>query len=163
VAVFLKGCVEGLAEVVDVVDGEEGVFVDGVAVVAVPDDERVDAVELGEEHFEDAEGVHGAEGVGGVGSEEDFAEVVPEVGAFWDVDGEDGESVCDAVFSGLGEGVAVVADGGEDAQEAIGVAELRGGVDVDAALGGLKVEGEVCARDRGAAFAELLVKADGSG
>jgi hypothetical protein len=46
--------------------------------------------------------------VGGVGSEEDFAEVVPEIGALGDVDGEDGEGVGDAVFGGLGEGVAVV-------------------------------------------------------
>ncbi len=37
----------GLAEGVDVVDGEEGMLVDGVAVVAVADDESVDAVELG--------------------------------------------------------------------------------------------------------------------
>src|ERR1700692_480411 len=40
--------VQGAAEAVDVVDGEEGVFVDGVAVVAVADDEGVDAVERGD-------------------------------------------------------------------------------------------------------------------
>ncbi|MEI9967939.1 MAG: hypothetical protein WDM87_04665 [Terracidiphilus sp.] len=42
----------GRAQLVDIVDDEEGVLVDGVAVVAVADDERVDAVELGDEHLE---------------------------------------------------------------------------------------------------------------
>ncbi len=58
--------VRRLAEAVHVVDGEEGVLVDGVAVVAVADDQGVDAVELGDQHLENAEGVHGAQGVRGV-------------------------------------------------------------------------------------------------
>jgi len=151
--------VGGLAQGVDVVDGEEGVLVDGVAVVAVADDEGVDAVELGDEHLEDAEGVHGAEGVGGVGAEEDFAEGVPEIGALGDVDGEGGQRVSDAVFCGLGERVAVGGHEREDAQDGGGIAELRAGKDVDAAL----VEDEVGAGDGGAAAAELAVEADGGG
>ena len=77
--------VRGRAQGVDIVDDEEGVLVDGVAVVAVADDERVDAVELGDEHLENAERVHGAQRVRGVGAEQDFAQRVPEIGPFGDV------------------------------------------------------------------------------
>ena len=77
--------VGGRAQGVDVVDDEEGVLVDGVAVIAVADDERVDAVELGDEHFQNAERVHGAESMSGVRAEKHFAQSVPEIGAFGDV------------------------------------------------------------------------------
>ena len=151
--------VGGLAQAVDVVDGEEGVLVDGVAVIAVADDERVDAVEFGDEHFQNAEGVHGAQRVGGVGAEQHFAQRVPEIRAFGDVDGEGGQGVGDAVFGGLRERVAVGGHEREDAQDGGGVVELRAGKNVDAAL----VEEEVGAGDGGAAAAELAVEADRRG
>ena len=149
----------GLAEAVDVVDGEEGVLIDGVAVIAVANDQGVDAVELGDEHFKNAEGMHGAQGVRGVGAKQDFAKGIPEVGAFGDVDGEGGERVGDSVFSGLRKRVAVGGHHGEDAEDGRGVIELSAGRDIDATL----VEEEVGTRDGGAAAAELLVEADGRG
>jgi hypothetical protein len=161
VAEALLVVLHGAAQGVDVVDGEEGVFVDGVAVVAVANDQRVDAVELGDEHLQNAEGVHGAQGVGGVGAEQDFAEVVPEIGALGDVDGEDGERVGDAVFSGLGEGVAVVGDEGEDAQHAVGVCGLGNCAPGRCRCGPGSSEKSV--PGWGAALAELLVEADGRG
>ena len=91
--------VGGLAERVDVVDGEEGMLIHRVAVVAVADDQRIDAVELGNQHLKDAEGVHGAESVRGMRAEQDFAQRVPEVWTFGNMDGEDGERVGNAVFS----------------------------------------------------------------
>src|SRR5580693_8264546 len=97
----------GLAQAMYVVDGEEGVLVDGVSVIAIADDQGIDAVELGDQHFENAEGMHGAEGVCGVGSEQDFAESIPEIGAFGDVDCECWKGVGDAVFGGLRERVAM--------------------------------------------------------
>ncbi len=157
--VVMQGTGGWLAQGMNIVDGEEGVFIDGVAVVAVANNERINAMELGNQHFENAEGMHGAEGVGGVGTEQNFAKVIPEVRAFGDVDGEDGERVGDAVFRGLGEGVAVVADGGEDAEQPVGVGELRGWANVDAAL----VEEEIGALDGGTALAELFVEADRRG
>ena len=66
-----------LAEGVDVIDDEEGVLVDGVAMVGVADDERVDAMEFGDEQLEDSEGVHGAQSMGGVGADQNFAQAVP--------------------------------------------------------------------------------------
>ena len=149
----------GLAQAVDVVDGEEGVLVDGVAVIAVADDEGVDAVELGNEHLQNAERVHGAQGMGGVGAEQDFAQRVPEIGPFGNVDGEDGQRVGDAVFGGLRERVAVRGHQREDAQDGGGVVELRAGLNVDAAL----VEEEIGAGDGRAAAAELAVEADRRG
>ena len=151
--------VGGLAQAVDVVDGEEGVLVDGVAVIAVANDQGVDAVELGDEHFQNAEGVHGSQSMCGMGAEQDFAQGVPQVGAFGDVDGEGGQRVGDAVFGGLGERVAVGGHQGEDAQDGAGVVELRAGSDVDAAL----VEQEVGAGDGRAAAAELAIEADRGG
>ena len=151
--------VRGLAQAVHVVDGEEGVLVDGVAVIAVADDQGVDAVELGDEHFQHAESVHGAERVGGVGAEQDFAQGVPQIGALGDVDGEGGQGVGDAVFGGLRERVAVGGHQREDAQDGGGVVELRAGKDVDAAL----VENEVGAGDGSAAAAELAIEADRRG
>ena len=58
--------VRRLAQAVHVVDGQEGVLVDGVAVIAVANDQRVDAVELGNQHLQHAERVHGAQRVRGV-------------------------------------------------------------------------------------------------
>ena len=148
--------VRGLAQAVHVVDGEEGVLIDGVAVVAVADDEGVDAVELRDEHLQNAERVHGAQCMCRVGAEQDFAQGVPEIRAFGNVDGESGQRVGDAVFGGLRERVAVRGHQREDAQDGGGVAELRAGKNVDAAL----VEDEVGACDGGAAAAELAVEAD---
>ena len=70
----LFAVMRGLAQAVHVVDGEEGVLVDGVAVVAVANDQRIDAVELGDQHLQDAERVHGAQRVRGVRAEQDFAQ-----------------------------------------------------------------------------------------
>ena len=75
------------------------------------------------------------------------------------MDGQRGQGVGDAVFGGLRERVAVRGHQGEDAQDGGGVAELRAGEDVDAAL----VEDEVGARDGSAAAAELAVEADRGG
>ena len=140
----------------DVVDGEEGVLVDGVAVIAVANHQGVDAVELGDQHLQNAEGVHGAQSLGGVGSEQDLAQGVPQVRPFGDVDGEGGQGVGDAVFGGLRERVAVGGHQREDAQDGAGVVELRAGHDVDASL----VEEEVGSGNGGAAAAELAVEAD---
>ena len=153
-ALLVLAC--GRAQGVDVVDDQKGVLVDGVAMVAVADDERVDAVEFGDEHLENAERVHGAQSVGGVGAEKHFAKSVPEVGAFRDGDGEDGKRVGDAVLSCLGERVAVRGHEGEDAQDGGGVIELRAGLNLDAAL----VEEEVGSGDGRAAAAELAIEAD---
>jgi len=139
--------VSGLEEAVDVIDDQEGVLIDGVAVIAVADNQGVNAVKLGDEHLENAEGVHGAEGMSGVGAEEDFAQGIPEVRAFGDVDGQGGQCVGDAVFGGLRKGVSVSGHQREDAQDGAGVVELRAGYDVDAAL----VEKEVGAGDDGVA------------
>ena len=77
--------VRGLAQAVHVVDGEEGVLVDGVAVIAVANDQRIDAVELGDQHLQNAERVHGAQRVRGVGAEQHFAQRVPEIRPFGNV------------------------------------------------------------------------------
>ena len=151
--------VGGLAQAVHIVDGEEGVLVDGVAVIAVANDQRVDAVELGDQHLKHAERVHGAQRVRGVRAEQHFAQRVPQIGPFGDVDGEDGQRVGDAVFGGLRERVAVRGHQREDAQDGGGVIELRAGLNVDAAL----VEQEVGAGDGRAAAAELAIEADRRG
>src|SRR6266568_4594274 len=138
-----------LTQAVHVVDGEESVFVDGVAVIAVTDDEGVDTVEFGYQHFKDAERMHGAKGMGSVGAEQHFAKGVPKIRALGDVDGEGGQGVGDAVFGGLRKRVAVSGHHGKDAKDGGGVAELGSGKDVDAAVaevektagGGEEIEG----------------------
>src|ERR1035437_3326739 len=140
-----------LARRVDIVDGKEGVLVDGVAVIAVADHQGVDAVELRDEHLQNAQGMHSAEGMCGVRPYEDCAQGVPEITAFRDVDGKRGQSVGDAVFCGLRKRVAVRGHEGEDAQNGSGVVEPRSGSDVDAAL----VEKKVCAGGGSVAAAEL--------
>ena len=82
-----------LLEAVHVVDGEEGVFIDGIAVIAVANDQGIDAVEFGDEHFKNAEGVHGAESMGGVGAKQHFTQGVPQIGPFGNVDSERGKGV----------------------------------------------------------------------
>ena len=116
-------------------------------------------MKLGDEHFQHAQGMHGAQGVRGVRAEQDFAEGIPEIGTFRDMDCQRGQGVCYAVFGGLGEGVAVSGHEGEDAQDGGRVVELGSGRDVDAAV----VEQEVGACDGGSAAAELLVETDRGG
>src|SRR5580698_8674259 len=65
--------VSGLAQPVHVVDDEKGMLIDGVAVVRVTDDERVDTVELGNDQLEDAESMHRAQRMRGMGSEQDLS------------------------------------------------------------------------------------------
>src|SRR5580658_306417 len=124
----------GLTQAVHIVDGEEGVLVDGIAVIRIPYYEGIDAVEFGYEHFEDAECMHSAERVGGVGAEQNFAQCVPEIWALRNVNCEGGKGVSDAVFRGLREGVTVGGHQGEDAQNGGSVVELGSRNDVDAPL-----------------------------
>ena len=151
--------VGGLAQAVDVVDGQEGVLVDGIAVIAVANHQGVDAVELGNQHLQHAQRMHGAQRVGGVGPEQNLAQRVPQIGPLGDVDGQNRQRVGDAVFGGLRERVAVRGHQREDAQDGAGVVELRAGQNVDAAL----VEQEVGSGDGRAAAAELAIEADRSG
>ena len=53
--------VRGLAQAVDIVDGQEGMLIDGVAMIAVANDQGVNAVELRDQHLQNAEGMHGAQ------------------------------------------------------------------------------------------------------
>ena len=143
----------------DIVDGEEGVLVDGVAVIAVANHKGVDTVELGDEHFQNTEGVHGAESMSGVRPEKDRTEGVPQVRAFGDVDSERGQGICDAVFGSLRKRVAVRSHEGEDAQDGAGVVEARARSNINPAL----VEKKVSAGNGSAAAAELTVETDRGG
>ena len=149
----------GLAQAVHVVDGEEGVLVDGVAVIAVPNHQCVDAVELGNQHLKNAQRVHGAQSVRGVRSQQNFAQRVPQIGPFGNVNGQHRQRVGDAVFRGLRERVAVRGHQREDAQDGAGVVELRARLNVDAAL----VEQEVSSGNRRAPAPELAIETDRSG
>ncbi len=108
-------------EGVEGVDEDEGVLVDGVAVVGVADDEGVDAVELGQDELQDAEGVHGAEGVAGERSGEDGAEMPPEAGAVFEVSGEERECGFEAALGGGGEAGSGAGQGGEEVEGDFGV------------------------------------------
>ena len=67
-----------LAQLMDVIYDEEGVFVDGIAMVRVADDECVYAVKFGDEQFKNAECVHCAQGVRSMRAEQNFAQAVPQ-------------------------------------------------------------------------------------
>ncbi len=94
-----------------------------------------------------------------VGSKQHFAQGIPEVRAFRNVDSESGNGVGDAVLGGLRKRVAMRGHESEDAEDGGSVGKLRAGKNVDAAL----VEDEVGACDGSAAAAELLVEADRRG
>ena len=93
-------------EAVEGVDEHQGVLVDGVAVVGVADDEGIDAVELGEDEFEDADGMHGAKRVTGVRADEDLAKAAPERGAFFKVGREQWDGLRHALFAAAIEAAA---------------------------------------------------------
>ena len=151
--------VRGLAQAVHVVDGEEGMLVDGVAVIAVANHQRIDAVKLGNQHLQHAECVHGPQRVRRVRPQQHLAQGVPQIRPFGDVNGQRGQRVGDAVFGSLRERIAMCGHQREDAQDGCGIAELRAGKNVDAAL----VENEVGARDGRSAAAELAIEADRRG
>ncbi len=75
------------------------------------------------------------------------------------MNGQNGQSVGDAVFSSLGKGVSVRGHQGEDAEDGAGVIELRAGLDINSAL----VKKEFSSSNGSAAAAELAIKADRSG
>jgi hypothetical protein len=147
----------GRAQGVEGVDEDEGVFVDGIAVVGVADDKGVDAEELGDDEFEDAESVHGAEGFTGVGRFEDVAEVVPERGTFFEVGGEEGKRGLETVFSFGGEFAAVFGDGLEEVEDDLGIVGGVGRFGVG--RGGERVEDDVTVLDVEALGLQALVAA----
>ena len=89
---------------------EEGVFVDGVAMIGVANDERIDAMKFRDEEFKDAERVHRSQRVSGMRTEQNFAQAVPEKWPLGHVDGEDWERFGDTVLGILRERVAVRGD-----------------------------------------------------
>ena len=68
------------AEILEIFDGDEGMGVDGVVMIEIADDQRIDGSEFGEKADQNALRVHGAEGVGGVRGDEDLLEVRPDCG-----------------------------------------------------------------------------------
>ena len=135
-----------LAQGMHVIDHQEGVLVDGVAMIRVADDQGVDAVELGDEQLQDAQRMHGAQRVRGVGPEQNFAQTVPQEGSFGDVHIEHRERVGKAVFGVLRQPVAMRRNHGEDAENSFGAGEQRRFGDIDAAI----LDHEVGAWNRGA-------------
>ena len=81
-----------LAKAVHIVDGQERVLVNGVAVIAIANDERIDAVEFRDQHLQHAQRVHRAQRVCGVRSEQHFAQGIPQIRAFGDVDRQRGQA-----------------------------------------------------------------------
>ncbi len=96
-------------------------FVDGVAMVGVADDEGVDAVELGEDELQDAEGVHGTEGRAGALADEDGGEPLPEPRALFKIGREQRDGVGDALFGGRGEGCAGGGERSEGREHNLGI------------------------------------------
>ena len=150
--------VRGLAQAVYVVNTKKSVLVDGIAVIAVANHQRVDAVELGNQHFKHAQRVHGAQRVRGVRTQQHLAQRIPKVWPFGNMNSQHRQRVGDAVFSSLRQSVAVRCHERKDPQNCRGVVELRSRLHVDAAL----VEQEISTGNGSSAPPELLVKADWS-
>ena len=131
-------------------------LVDRVAVIAVANYQRIDAVKFGNQHLQHAECVHGSQRVCRMRTEQHFTQRVPEIRPLGDMDGERRQRIGDAVFGRLRQCIAMRRHQREDAQDGGGIAELRAGKNVDAPL----VENEVGAGDRRPAAAELAVEAD---
>ncbi len=120
------------------VDEDEGVFVNGVAVVGVADDEGVDAVELGEDELEHTQGMELPKSVAGVGADQDGAQPGPQARALFERAGEEGDGGGDAFFAPKAECDAGGGDhtkGGEDNFGLMGGVEGRRGVRVPDGLG----------------------------
>ena len=109
-----------LAEGVHIVDDEEGMFVDGITVVGVADDQRVDAMEFGNEQLENAQGMHGTQRVRSVRSQQNLAQAVPQKRTFWYVHVEHRQGIGQAVFRMLGQAIAMRRDQSEHAQDSLG-------------------------------------------
>ena len=112
-----RGFFRRVSQAVQRVDEDKGVFVDGVAMVTVTDDKGVDAMELWQEEFKDAPGVHAAQSEAGGGAAENALEVPPKGFALFHVRGEDGQGGFDAFFRGRGETEAGFADGLKGAED----------------------------------------------
>ena len=147
-----------LAEAVDVVDDVESVFVDGVAVPGIADDERLDAVKLGDDELEDAECMHGAERMRSPGTEKNFAQAVPQEGTFRHLHGEDGQRVGDAVFRGKAEAIAVPGHEAKHLEDTVGVVDGGAFGEVEAAV----IEEEVGCRRRERACGGIACRRSGA-
>ena len=147
--------VRRLPQPVHVVDGQKRVLVHGVAVIAVADHQRIDAVELRNQHLQHAQRVHRAQRMRGVRSQQHLAQRIPQVRPLGNRDGQHRQRIGNAVFGRLRQRVAVRGHQREDAQDGCGVVELRSGLDVDASL----VEQEIGSRDGRAPPPELAIEA----
>ena len=145
----------GLPQSVHIIDRQKSVFVHGIAVIRIPNHQRVNPVKLRDQHLQYAKRVHGSQRMCRVRPQQYFAQRVPKIRALRDVNRQRGQRVGDAVFSGLRKHVPMRGHQREDAQNRAGVVELRPRNNVDAPL----VEQEVGPGNRRAPPAKLLVKA----
>ena len=60
-----------------ILDGEEGMLIDGVTMIKIADHESFDSLEFRQQQGQQAERVHGSERIGGMWLDERFLEVEP--------------------------------------------------------------------------------------
>ena len=123
--------------------------------IAVADHQRIDAVELRDQHLQDSQSVHRAQGMSRVRSQQHLAQRIPQVGSLGNRDRQNRQRVGNAILGRLRQRVPVCGHQREDAQDGRGVVELRAGLDVDAAL----IEQKIGPRDGRAPPPELTVEA----
>ena len=124
----------GLPQSVHIIDRQKSVFVHGIAVIRIPNHQRVNPVKLRDQHLQYAKRVHGSQRMCRVRPQQYFAQRVPKIRALRDVNRQRGQRVGDAVFSGLRKHVPMRGHQREDAQNRAGVVELRPRNNVDAPL-----------------------------
>jgi hypothetical protein len=117
-----------------VVDGQKRVLVHGVAVIAVANHQRIDAVKLRNQHLQNSQRVHGAQRVRRMRSQQHFAQRIPQVRPLGNVNRQHRQRVRNAIFRRLRQRVAVRGHQRKDAQNRRGVVELRSRRNVDAPL-----------------------------
>ena len=149
----LNGGIFGGGQFFEGFEGDEGVFVDGVAMVEVAGDEAFEVFPFGHEGREGAGFVHGAEGGGGVGLGEQVAPPGPggRLLAEGDVAGDD------AVFGFAGEAEAMTGEEGEEAEFEGDVGEAARAAEEDPIF----ANGEIGVGDAGAEVAKDAQQAAG--
>jgi hypothetical protein len=121
-----------LAQGMNIVDDQEGMLVDRVAMIRIANDQRVDAVELGNQQLQNAQGMHGAKRVRGVWPEQYLPQPIPQKGSLRYVHIEHRECVGQAILCILRQPVAMRSDQGKHPQNTLRTSQHSGFRNIDA-------------------------------
>src|SRR5215472_702847 len=106
-------------------DRDERVFVDGEAVIEIPNYQRIDQVQFRQQQRQQTKRMHGSQSVGGIRLQERFLQVEPKLSASRRRGSQGGKRLLDAKFRRSTQAESMVRHKVEEAQQHFGILQSR--------------------------------------